>query len=103
MRSIKFTVPRIWQKPIDHLNDNFICIVDPSKWHLGKNVLKISYPNIPSSIVAVPHSDHLSVPNPSHSCTNFFTDEISMDDGVLHDNYDQVSQVGEREREAILS
>ena len=63
-RSMKFAVPRIWREPTDHVLNCYFCIVDPSSRKSGKKGDEIKYPDIPSSIAPVKHSDDLPVPNP---------------------------------------
>ncbi|XP_076818916.1 uncharacterized protein LOC143464805 [Clavelina lepadiformis] len=63
-RAMKFALPRVWREPTNHTDDCYFCMVNPSRRRAGKNAPPIAYPNIPSSIAPVPHSDELPVPNP---------------------------------------
>ena len=93
---MKFAIPRIWREPTNHTNNCYFCMVDPSKRRTGKNAPAIVYPNIPSSIAPVPHSDQLPVPIPTRSQDPISADEsatdeddITIDDYVLNSNLEK--------------
>ncbi|XP_076366609.1 uncharacterized protein LOC143255203 isoform X2 [Tachypleus tridentatus] len=61
---MKFAIPRICDKPTDHLSNYYFCMVDPSKCWAGKKASAIMYLDLPSSIALVPHCPELPVPTP---------------------------------------
>ncbi|XP_076310080.1 uncharacterized protein LOC143225124 [Tachypleus tridentatus] len=63
-RAMKYAIPKSWREPIDHTSNCYFCMVDPSKYQTGKNAYAIMYPDLPSSIVPVPHCPELVVPTP---------------------------------------
>lgn len=70
-RAMPFAVPMIWREPRDHTSDCYFCMVTP----VGQGLTKrkkwtVEYPNIPSALRPVPHSDENPVPQPplSFSC-----------------------------------
>ena len=56
-RVMMFGVPQIWREPTDHLEDCFFCMGDASSLKTYGRKLNTHYPDIPSSIAPVPHSD----------------------------------------------
>ena len=58
---LSFGVPMVWQEPSNHVNDCYFCMV-----HLAgvssRTLSKVAYPNLPSAIRPIPHSDDLPVP-----------------------------------------
>ncbi|XP_076365832.1 uncharacterized protein LOC143254555 [Tachypleus tridentatus] len=63
-RAMKFTIPRFWREPTDHLSNCYFCMVDPSKRRASKNASVIMYQDLPSSIAPVRHCPELPVPTP---------------------------------------
>lgn len=63
-RCMPFTVPQIWRKPTNHHNDCYFCMIDISSYKTGKDRRNVVYPNIPSSIAPVPHTEDLPIPRP---------------------------------------
>lgn len=63
-RAMRFAVPRIWREQSNHHDDCYFCIVDPTPRRAGKKSVRITYPDIPSSIAPVRHSEDLPVPSP---------------------------------------
>ena len=59
-----FAVPRIWREPTNHANDCFFCMTNLSAFKKTKNRRNIIYPNIPSSLAPICHSDILPIPIP---------------------------------------
>ena len=54
-----------WREPTDHVNDCYFCLTPSIKKGFNrKNKSIIEYPNIPSAILPVPHSDELPIPEP---------------------------------------
>ena len=64
-KAMPFAVPMIWREPTDHVND-FYFFLTPSmkKGFNRKKKSLIGYPEIPSAIRPVPHSDQLPIPEP---------------------------------------
>lgn len=85
-RSMRFAVPMVWREPTNHVNDCYFCMTP----HVGqgtgiskKKKSVINYPNIPSAIRPVPHSDELPIPEPPerYGCESDNSDtEISQED-----------------------
>jgi hypothetical protein len=63
LRSMQFAVPMIWREPTNHATDCYFCMTNV-KGINKKNKNKIQYPDIPSAIRPVPHSDDLPIPTP---------------------------------------
>ena len=79
---MKFAISRIWREPINHTNDCYFCMVDPSKRRTAKKASAIVYPSIPSSIAPVPHSDQLPVPIPSRCQDSVSAEESTTDEDI---------------------
>jgi len=56
-----FAVPMVWREPKDHTTDCYFCLTQTAGYS-SKNKNRIVYPNLPSAIRPVPHSDSLPVP-----------------------------------------
>ena len=54
----------IWREPMDHVNDCYFCLTPSMKKGFNRKKSVIEYPNIPSAIRLVPHSDELPIPEP---------------------------------------
>ena len=62
-RKMRFSVPMIWREPKDHLTDCYFCLTNVVG--IGpKSKYAVQYPNLPSAIRPVAHSEHLPVPMP---------------------------------------
>ena len=61
-KCMPFAIPRIWREPTNHHGDCYFCMADISKYKKTKNMKKIVYPSIPSSIAPVNHGPQLSIP-----------------------------------------
>ena len=60
-----FAVPMIRRKPTDHVNYCYFCLTPSIKKGFNrKKKSVIEYPNIPSAIRPIPHSDELPIPEP---------------------------------------
>ena len=60
-----FAVPMIWREPTDHVNDCYFCLTPSMKKGFNrKKKSVIEYPNIPSAIRPIHHSDELPIPEP---------------------------------------
>lgn len=71
--SMPFAVPMIWREPRDHSTDCYFCLTKITGFN-AKNKNRIIYPDLPSAIRPVPHSDELPVP------TKPTVDETNMGD-----------------------
>lgn len=60
-KSMPFAVPMVWREPTDHVRDCYFCITKTEGFS-KKQRDKIQYPNLPSAIRPVPHSEELPVP-----------------------------------------
>ena len=60
MRVAKFH--ELWREPSNHVNVCYFCMVDITTYKKPADRSKLVYPDIPSSIAPVPHSDQLPVP-----------------------------------------
>lgn len=60
-KGLPFGVPMVWREPVDHHSDCYFCMVN-IKGVGKKNRHNISYPNIPSAIRPIPHSEQLPIP-----------------------------------------
>ena len=60
-KSMKFAVPMVWRIPSNHLDDCYFCVVKV-QGHSKKSGKNIIYPNLPSAIRPIPHSESLPVP-----------------------------------------
>ena len=58
---LAFGIPMTWREPMDHTTDCYFCLVNV-KGVVMKTKHRIKYPNIPSAIRPIPHSDELPVP-----------------------------------------
>jgi len=61
---MQFAIPRIWREPSNHTNDCYFCMVDLPSGGRHSLYKKIEYPNIPSSMAPVPHSEEYPIPEP---------------------------------------
>ena len=87
---MKFGVPRIWREPTDHLNNCYFCVVEVTHHRKGKKTCVFDYPDIPSSLRPVAHSEELPVPSPPQrdqrdKCSSESGDD-SIDDEDLHED-----------------
>lgn len=58
-----FAVPMVWREPTNHIDDCYCCLTQPIKVGLSmKKNRTVQYPNLPSAIRPIPHSDSLPVP-----------------------------------------
>lgn len=89
-RSMRFAVPMVWREPTNHVNDCYFCMIP----HVGqgtgiskKKKSVINYPNIPSAMRPVPHSDKLPIPEPPET----FTYESDNSDTAICQEEDMLS------------
>ena len=63
---MKFAVPMVWRESQDHLSDCYFCITQ-MKEISSKSKSTVKYPNLPSAMRPVPHSENLPIPHtPTH-------------------------------------
>jgi len=75
--AMPFAVPMVWREPSNHANDCYFCMVPPVSGGItAKKKHTIVYPNIPSAIRPVPHSDALPVPEPPKQFSIDSDDEV---------------------------
>lgn len=67
-RHMKFAVPMIWREPRDHLTDCYFCLTNIAGI-TSKSQQAVNYPNLPSAMRPVPHSEELPVPKPPEKLT----------------------------------
>lgn len=90
-KSMPFGIPMIWREPKNHVDDCYFCMTNVRGFS-KKNRNKIVYPNLPSAIRPVPHSDEIPVPTPSaqlpetESSTESMESQSDMDYTDTHDN-----------------
>ena len=81
-RHMNFAVPMIWREPKDHVTDCYFCLTDISG--IGsKSKHTVTYPNLPSAMRPVPHSEELPVPQPPENI--HLTDEEEEYEPTEHD------------------
>lgn len=65
-RKMRVAVPMVWREPKDHATDCYFCLtniqgIGPKSKHT------VQYPNLPSALWPVEHSEDLPIPNPPES------------------------------------
>lgn len=83
-QAFRFGIPMMWREQRDHSSDCYFCSCNVKGYNL-KNKKVISYPNLPSAIRPMPHSNEVPVPEPPKSL-----DHISVD-GSDHDEAHQMA------------
>jgi hypothetical protein len=83
-KSLSFGIPMVWREQQNHFNDCYFCTVNISGFS-SKTKSVIVYPNLPSAIRPVPHSDEVPVPR-------FTTLDISEDDAEQDPSVDDVEE-----------
>lgn len=79
-KCMPFAIPRVWREPTNHSTDCYFCTVEISKYKKTKDRKLITYPDIPSSIAPVPHSESLPIPAPPMSREESSQEENSESD-----------------------
>jgi len=74
-----FAIPMVWRETSNHATDCYFCMVPPVSGGITKK-WKIVYPNIPSTLRPVPHSEGISIPKP---LKEFTIDSDDEDEGEL--------------------
>jgi len=65
---ILFAIPMVWREPKDHSSDCYFCLTNVTGiTSISKRAPK--YPDLPSAIRPVPHSEELPVPRPWEKLT----------------------------------
>ncbi|UYV64915.1 hypothetical protein LAZ67_3002413 [Cordylochernes scorpioides] len=73
-RHMPFAVPMIWREPKDHSSDCYFCLTKTTAI-TSKSRHTVEYPDLPSAMRPVPHSDILPVPQPPENV--IFSDDDS--------------------------
>ena len=60
-KCLSFGIPMVWREPKNHFDDCYFCLVNISGFS-AKTKFAITYPNLPSAIRPVPHSDDVLIP-----------------------------------------
>ena len=86
-KCMPFGVPMIWREQTDHISDCYFCMTNVQGFS-KKNKKKIEYPNLPSAMRPVPHSDEVPIPIPPDtlsetlSITDSSSSEVDEDEFV---------------------
>jgi len=70
-------VPMVWKEPEDHSSDCHFCLTNVTGI-TSKSKHTVQYPDLPSAMRPVPHSEELPVPQPPQKVT--FSDNTSDSD-----------------------
>ena len=85
-----FAVPMVWREPTDHVSNCYFCMTKVTGFsHKSKG--SITYPDIPSAIRPVKHSEHLPVPQPPECKDVMHSDEDGDRDGAGADESAKVA------------
>jgi hypothetical protein len=76
-RQMPFAVPMVWREPKDHSSDCYFCLTN-IRDITSKSRHTVKYPDLPSAVGPVPHSEEYPVPKPPENMT--FSDDISDSD-----------------------
>ena len=63
-RHMNFVIPMVWREPQDHSSDCYFFITQIEEIS-SKSKHTVKYPNLPSAVRAVSHSEDLPIPHPS--------------------------------------
>ena len=61
-RHMNFAIPMVWREPQNHSSDYYFCITQ-IKEISSKSKNTVKYPNLPSAMRPVPHSEDLPIPH----------------------------------------
>ena len=78
-RHMPFAIPMIWREPKDHASDCYFCLTNISGI-TSKSKHTVQYPNLPSALRPVPHSEELPMPEPPKNIT--LSDDESVDEKI---------------------
>ena len=70
--SMRFAIPMIWREPQNHVSDCYFCALN-LKGINRRNRHTLTYPNIPSAIRPIPHSNELPIPTFKSLSTESFS------------------------------
>lgn len=87
-KSMPFAIPMVWREPSDHSTDCYFCLNSIAGMS-SKTKKQVDYPNVPSAIRPVPHSDDLPVPPNPLSGANEDLSSASSKDGDIEDQSDE--------------
>ena len=80
-KSMPFAIPMVWREPTDHHSNCYFCMIPPvAKGMSRKKKWTVAYPNIPSAVRPIPHTEDLPIPVPPESYS------LDLDDD--HDDND---------------
>lgn len=85
LKCMPFGVPMIWREPTSHVNDCYFCMTKIQGFS-KKSKQNIEYPNLPSALRPVPHSDDVPVPNPPTEFSSSSSDSESTQPGSEDDD-----------------
>ena len=74
-----FAIPMVWREPQDHSSDCYFCITQ-IKGVSSKSKHTVKYPDLPSAMRPVPHSEDLPIPHPPTHLT--LEDELEHEAGT---------------------
>lgn len=74
IKSMPFAVPMIWREPTNHATDCYFCLTNVKGMN-KKSKRYIKYPDIPSAIRPLLHSDDLPIPMPPKQLGNLSDNE----------------------------
>lgn len=87
-KSMPFGVPMIWRESTNHIDNCYFCMINITGYS-KKNKRNIEYPNLPSAIRPVPHSEGIPIPVPPQQLQATDSDVVqSASDETLHDGSD---------------
>lgn len=81
-----FAIPMVWREPKDHAMDCYFCITKIAGITI-KTKKTIKYPNLPSAIRPVPHSEELPIPAPPEN-VNLLSENSDEEDLQLRPEND---------------
>lgn len=94
--SMPFAIPMVWREQTNHYNDCYFCLTNVRGYN-AKNIKNIIYPDLPSAIRPIPHSDSLPVPLPPSSlgAVSWSSDEEPMLDEDSAGNEEYTCEEGD--------
>ena len=78
-QAFRFGIPMMWREQRDHSSDCYFCFCNVKGYNL-KNKKVISYPNLPSAIRPMPHSNEAPVPEPPKALDHMSVDGSDYDE-----------------------
>ena len=86
-KCLSFGIPMVWREPKNHVDDCYFCCVNISGFS-AKTKSAISYPNLPSAMRPVLHSDDLPIPVFTALDVEISEDECDTGDTLSGDSGD---------------